>query len=104
MIDRIAYGTVVDFIDFCAFPKLWMWVFNGADSFVCIGAAILVIYYIKDLASSSKSQNGEAVSASDSEKSTLGDGFGNGDNADNADTAASDNGLTEKNNSEGEEK
>ena len=44
MIDRIAYGYVVDFIDFCAFPEIWHWIFNGADSFVCVGAAILAIY------------------------------------------------------------
>ena len=48
MIDRIAYGAVVDFIDFCAFPEIWHWIFNGADSFVCVGAAILIIYYISD--------------------------------------------------------
>lgn len=47
MIDRIAYGTVVDFLDFCAFPSLWKWIFNAADSFVCVGAALLVLYYIR---------------------------------------------------------
>ena len=46
MIDRIAYGTVVDFIDFCAFPTLWKWIFNGADAFVCVGGALLLVYYI----------------------------------------------------------
>ena len=46
MIDRIAYGTVVDFIDFCAFPQLWKWIFNLADSFVCVGCGILLVYYI----------------------------------------------------------
>ena len=46
MIDRIAYGTVVDFIDFCAFPKLWKWIFNFADSFVCVGCGILILYYL----------------------------------------------------------
>ena len=46
MIDRVAYGYVVDFIDFCAFPSLWKWIFNGADSFVCIGAGMFVLWYI----------------------------------------------------------
>ncbi len=46
MIDRIFYGYVVDFIDFCAFPKLWSWIFNFADSFVCVGAAMFVLWYI----------------------------------------------------------
>ena len=47
MIDRIFYGEVVDFIDFCAFPRLWQWIFNGADSFVCVGVGLLIIYYIR---------------------------------------------------------
>ena len=50
MIDRIAYGTVVDFIDFCAIPGVWKWIFNVADSFVCVGCVLLIIYYITDIA------------------------------------------------------
>lgn len=46
MIDRIAYGEVVDFINFCAFPDLWKWIFNAADSFVCIGGGMLILWYI----------------------------------------------------------
>ena len=46
MIDRIFYGEVVDFIDFCAFPELWSWIFNLADSYVCVGVGLLIIYYI----------------------------------------------------------
>lgn len=46
MIDRIFYGEVVDFLDFCAFPELWSWIFNLADSFVCVGVGLLIIYYI----------------------------------------------------------
>ena len=49
MIDRIALGYVIDFIDFCAFPKIWMWVFNVADSFVCIGAGIMILWLILDM-------------------------------------------------------
>ena len=77
MIDRIAYGTVVDFIDFCAFPELWMWIFNGADSFVCVGAALLVIYYITDFAATSVKTHKTAaeVAAAEHEESTLGDSF-----------------------------
>ncbi len=48
MIDRTLLGYVIDFIDFCAFPKLWMWVFNIADSFVCVGAGMLILYLILD--------------------------------------------------------
>ncbi len=53
MIDRIFLNFVVDFIDFCAFPTVWMWVFNIADSCVCVGGGILfawcVVSIIKDL-------------------------------------------------------
>ncbi len=43
MIDRLALGYVVDFIEFAfmEFP-----VFNIADSCVCIGAALLILYLI----------------------------------------------------------
>lgn len=46
MIDRVALGAVVDFINFeiIHFP-----VFNGADSFVCIGAGLLILAMIKDI-------------------------------------------------------
>lgn len=49
MIDRIfngevfGDGVVIDFIDFCAFPELWKWIFNGADAFVCVGVGIAVL-------------------------------------------------------------
>ncbi len=49
MIDRVCLGYVIDFIDFCAFPKIWMWVFNIADSFVCIGAGLLMLWLILDI-------------------------------------------------------
>lgn len=48
MIDRIFLGFVVDFIDFYAFPKVWMWVFNIADSFVCVGAGLVILYILLD--------------------------------------------------------
>lgn len=48
MIDRVRLGYVIDFIDFCAFPNLWMWIFNVADSFVCIGAGLMALWMILD--------------------------------------------------------
>lgn len=48
MIDRIVLGFVVDFIDFYAFPGVWMWVFNIADSFVCVGAGLIMLYIVLD--------------------------------------------------------
>jgi signal peptidase II len=46
MIDRIALGYVVDFIDFCLIDFA---VFNGADSFVCVGAGMLILALILDI-------------------------------------------------------
>jgi len=45
MIDRVLLGYVVDFLEFTfiEFP-----VFNVADSFVCIGAAMMVLYIVLD--------------------------------------------------------
>ena len=40
MIDRLALGYVVDFIDF---RLINFAIFNGADSFVCVGAALLCL-------------------------------------------------------------
>lgn len=49
MIDRTFYGeeifngTVVDFIDFCAFPQIWSYIFNIADSAVVVGTGMLIV-------------------------------------------------------------
>ena len=45
MIDRIALGYVVDFVD-VRFIPFWSWIFNITDSFVCVGAFLLVIIFI----------------------------------------------------------
>ena len=45
MIDRIALGYVIDFID-VKFLPFWKWIFNVADSFVCVGAFLLVVIFI----------------------------------------------------------
>ncbi len=58
MIDRVAYGFVVDFIDFCAFD-FWVWVFNIADSAVCIGAGLFMLYIILDTVKEFKKQKAE---------------------------------------------
>ena len=49
MIDRLSLGYVIDFLDFCAFPNLWMWVFNVADAAVCVGAALFLLDLILTL-------------------------------------------------------
>lgn len=48
MIDRVALGYVVDFLDFCAFD-FWIWIFNVADACVCVGAGIVALYFIIDI-------------------------------------------------------
>ncbi|MBQ4054786.1 MAG: signal peptidase II [Clostridia bacterium] len=45
MIDRFAYGYVVDFID-VKFLPFWKWIFNVADIFVTVGAILLAVVYI----------------------------------------------------------
>ena len=68
MIDRIAYGKVIDFIDFCAFPRLWSWIFNGADSFVCVGAGLLILWYVLEEVKNykkTKAQAGESSNEND---------------------------------------
>ncbi len=54
MIDRVRLGYVIDFLDFCAFPKLWKWVFNVADVCVCVGAGLLALYLILDIVKEAK--------------------------------------------------
>ena len=54
MIDRTALGYVVDFIDF---RLINFAVFNGADSFVCVGAGILVLALILDIVKESRKRD-----------------------------------------------
>lgn len=68
MIDRtfngevIFDGVVVDFLDFCAFPDLWKWIFNVADAFVCVGVALLIISLVSEEVKNFKARkNGAAV-------------------------------------------
>ncbi len=65
MIDRIALGYVVDFIDF---RLINFAVFNGADSFVCIGAGLLILALIKDLIKEAKKPLASAAEADEEGK------------------------------------
>lgn len=47
MIDRIALGYVVDFVDFYFIP-LWHWVFNVADACVCVGGILFAVSLLFD--------------------------------------------------------
>ena len=57
MIDRLALGYVVDFIDF---RLINFAVFNVADSIVCVGAALLVLATLIDIIKESKAKKGSA--------------------------------------------
>ena len=63
MIDRIRLGYVIDFIDFCAFPKLWMWIFNVADICVCVGAGLLALWMILDTVKQMKAEKAQRLAA-----------------------------------------
>ena len=54
MIDRIRLGYVIDFIDFRLIDFA---VFNGADSFVCVGAGILILALILDIVKESRKRD-----------------------------------------------
>ena len=61
MIDRVRLGYVIDFLDFCAFPELWMWVFNVADAFVVVGAGIMILWMILDIIKDFKAQKAAGI-------------------------------------------
>ena len=56
MIDRIFLGYVVDMID-CRFIDFY--VFNIADSCVCVGAGIVILGFILDFVKEMKEKNQE---------------------------------------------
>lgn len=47
MIDRVIYGYVIDFVDFCAFD-FWKYVFNVADSAVVVGCILAIVFLAFD--------------------------------------------------------
>ena len=78
MIDRVAYGYVVDFIDF---RLINFAVFNGADSFVCVGSFVLIIYLVRELILDAKKPKTAAVGVIKSGDDS-GDDGNNGDSSD----------------------
>ena len=68
MLDRLYLGYVIDFFDFCAFPDLWMWVFNVADVCVCIGGGLLVLWLIISMIADCKKEKAEKISAEDNKE------------------------------------
>ena len=74
MIDRIRLGYVIDFLDFCAFPNLWMWVFNVADAFVVVGSGMLMLWLILDMVKESRAEKAKKLEAAQSTASDATDG------------------------------
>lgn len=69
MIDRVARGFVVDFIDFCAFPNFWYWVFNVADAAVTVGGVVFAVALIFEVVAEYKNkEKAPAVPAGSKEK------------------------------------
>ena len=75
MIDRIALGHVVDFIEL---PFLWIPVlnqyfpiFNVADSFVTVGVVILAVALIRDIVREGKEKKEKTVEAESPEASPM---------------------------------
>ena len=72
MIDRLwngetfGDGAVIDFLDFCAFPNLWSWIFNVADAAVCIGAGLIVLAVIVDEIKEARRKKAERFAIADS--------------------------------------
>ena len=53
MIDRVALGYVIDMIDFYG---IWPYIFNVADSCVCIGAGLLVLHTLLSMRDEMRAQ------------------------------------------------
>ena len=63
MIDRIILGYVVDMIEATFIETLFGWsfaIFNVADSFVCVGAGIVIFCLIRDIIKESKKEKKNA--------------------------------------------
>lgn len=59
MIDRIAYGYVIDMLEATFIETIFGWsfaIFNVADSFVCVGAGLVIFCLIRDIIRDSKKE------------------------------------------------
>lgn len=60
-------GEVVDFIDFCG---IWNAIFNGADSFVCVGAGMLILALVIDLVKEFKAEKAKKLQTAEPAEAT----------------------------------
>ena len=66
MIDRVVLGYVVDFIDFTLIDFA---IFNVADSFVCVGAGILIAYLMLDIIKDYRKEKAAKLAGDEKEES-----------------------------------
>lgn len=71
MIDRVRFGYVVDFIDVRIINFA---VFNVADSFVTVGAALLILYLVRELILESKRASQQVTEEGDDASAISDDG------------------------------
>ena len=71
MIDRVLLGYVIDFIDFHAFPGIWVWVFNVADTSITIGAGLLALYLITSTIDEARAAKAAATGRAPEENTRL---------------------------------
>lgn len=83
MIDRISLHYVVDFIDF---RLINFAVFNGADSFVCVGAGLLVLALILEMKEEIKKESLAKAEANSDNRTEENAAFVSEDNATVADS------------------
>ena len=77
MIDRLALGYVIDFIDFTLIDFA---IFNVADSFVCVGAFMLMGYLFADMIREYKAEKAEALAKNNTTAEICGEENRNGTN------------------------
>ena len=66
MIDRALLQYVIDFIDFCLIDFA---VFNGADSFVCVGAGLLILSLVLEIIAESRAEKAKSAAITNNSKS-----------------------------------
>ena len=67
MIDRVLLGYVVDFIDFTLIDFA---IFNVADSFVCVGAGILIVCLLLDIKKEMKAERTARLAKTEESETT----------------------------------
>ena len=65
MIDRIALGEVIDMIHVTIFNDFFPWVFNVADSCVCIGVGMAIVGIIYEIIMEYKLKKSEGKGEND---------------------------------------